>query len=224
MNSLAEMLPCLRDQPDCPAEIEQANVPLNNMALCNLIMRSISSVMEDEYNCISDLIPTNPDKLVEILSKIEKKIKDVQNDEKKEDHLKGNGQHDKQSCSSKKRAQKGKYKAEAAIPREALPKKKTAKLCKLCKEYGAASHTHRTSQCKKWMADGKPNKEWGGCGKAAANINVHEDVGRNQLMAQQVEFQKSLMKNLLKLTDKKKKYKKRKSKQYYSDSNSSDLD
>ena len=46
------------------------------MALCNLIMRSISSAVEDEYNCISNLIPTNPDKLVEILSKIEKKIKD----------------------------------------------------------------------------------------------------------------------------------------------------
>eukprot|EP00957_Ditylum_brightwellii_P012099 914138-Ditylum_brightwellii.AAC.1 len=63
MNSLAEMLLCLKDQPDCPAEIEQANVPLSNVALCNLIMRSISTAMEDEYNCISDLIPTNPDKL-----------------------------------------------------------------------------------------------------------------------------------------------------------------
>eukprot|EP00957_Ditylum_brightwellii_P132510 10105217-Ditylum_brightwellii.AAC.1 len=63
MNSLAEMLPCLKDQPDYPAEIEQANVPLSNVALCNLIMRSISTTIEDEYNCISDLIPTNPDKL-----------------------------------------------------------------------------------------------------------------------------------------------------------------
>eukprot|EP00957_Ditylum_brightwellii_P112085 8546565-Ditylum_brightwellii.AAC.1 len=67
-------------------------------------MRSISTAMEDDYNCISDMIPTNPDKLVEILSKIKKKIKDVQKDDKKEDHLKGNGQHYKQSCSSKKRA------------------------------------------------------------------------------------------------------------------------
>eukprot|EP00957_Ditylum_brightwellii_P161318 12282919-Ditylum_brightwellii.AAC.1 len=41
MNLLAEMLLCLRDRPDCPAEIEQANAPLNNVALCNLIMRSI---------------------------------------------------------------------------------------------------------------------------------------------------------------------------------------
>eukprot|EP00957_Ditylum_brightwellii_P013140 992912-Ditylum_brightwellii.AAC.1 len=63
MNSLAEMLPCLKDQPDCPAEIKQANVPLNNVALCDLIMRSISTAMENEYNCISDLIPTNPDEL-----------------------------------------------------------------------------------------------------------------------------------------------------------------
>eukprot|EP00957_Ditylum_brightwellii_P160125 12189413-Ditylum_brightwellii.AAC.1 len=62
------------------------------------------------------------------------------------------------------------------------------------------------------MAGGKPNKEWGERSKAAANINVHEDVGMNQLMAQHIEFQKSLMKKLLKLTDKKKKSKKRKSK------------
>eukprot|EP00957_Ditylum_brightwellii_P124215 9468400-Ditylum_brightwellii.AAC.1 len=97
------------------------------MALCNLIMRSISSTMKDEYNCISGLILTDPDKLVEILSKIKKKIKEVQKDEKKEDRLKGNGQHNEQSRSTKKFTQKGKYKAEAAIPRKALPKKKTAK-------------------------------------------------------------------------------------------------
>eukprot|EP00957_Ditylum_brightwellii_P056137 4256229-Ditylum_brightwellii.AAC.1 len=90
-------------------------------------MRSISTAMKDEYNCISDLIPTDPDKLVEILSKIKKKIKDVQKDEKKEDRLKGNGQHDEQSRSSNKFAKKGKYKAEASIPRKTLPKKKTAK-------------------------------------------------------------------------------------------------
>eukprot|EP00957_Ditylum_brightwellii_P158564 12069496-Ditylum_brightwellii.AAC.1 len=41
MNLLAKMLPCLKIQPDCPAEIKQANVPLSNVALCNLIMRSI---------------------------------------------------------------------------------------------------------------------------------------------------------------------------------------
>eukprot|EP00957_Ditylum_brightwellii_P005901 447986-Ditylum_brightwellii.AAC.1 len=31
-NLLSEMLPCLKDQPDCPAEIERANVPLSNVA------------------------------------------------------------------------------------------------------------------------------------------------------------------------------------------------
>eukprot|EP00957_Ditylum_brightwellii_P078215 5947374-Ditylum_brightwellii.AAC.1 len=71
---------------------------------------------------------------------------------------------------------KGNFKPEAAIPRKALPKKRTAKLCKLCKEYGGAPHTHHTSQCKRLMAGGKPIKEWGGRGKATANINVHKDV------------------------------------------------
>eukprot|EP00957_Ditylum_brightwellii_P110990 8464821-Ditylum_brightwellii.AAC.1 len=60
------------------------------------------------------------------------------------------------------------------------------------------------------MAGDKPNKEWGGRSKAAANINIHKDVGMNQLMAQQFKFQKSLMINLSKLMDKKKKSKKRK--------------
>eukprot|EP00957_Ditylum_brightwellii_P201344 15325213-Ditylum_brightwellii.AAC.1 len=73
MNLLAEMLLCLKDQPDYPAEIKQANVPLSNVALHNLVMRSISTAMEDKYNCISDLILTNPDKMVETLSKIKKR-------------------------------------------------------------------------------------------------------------------------------------------------------
>ena len=61
--------------------------------------------------------------------------------------------------------------------------------------------------------------------KKTTNINVHQDVGGiNQLMAQQVEFQKTMMKQMSKFSDRKKKSRKRKSKQYYSDFESSDSD
>ena len=49
----------------------------------------------------------------------------------------------------------------------------------------------------------KSHKEWRG-GKTA-NINVHQDVGVNQLMAQQAEFQKTMMKQMSKFLKKEKK-------------------
>ena len=225
LDALAPMLPCLKDQPDCPTEIERANVSLTPVAMCNLIMRSISPAMEDEYICMTELMPTNPKKFVELLTKIERKLKDVQPKKKTEDRLTGKGQPDEQSRSHKKRALKASKKVEGAIPRKSLPPKKAVeKLCKLCEEYGGASHTHHTSQCKKWLPGGKASKEWGRGKTTASNINVHEDVGMNQLMAQQVEFQKTMMKQMSKFFEKKKKTKKRKSAKYYSDSESSDSD
>ena len=42
-----------------------------------------------------------------------------------------------------------------------------------------------------WIAAGKSHEEWRD-GKTAS-INVQQDVGVNQLMAQQVKFQKTMM-------------------------------
>ena len=67
----------------------------------------------------------------------------------------------------------------------------------------------------------KSHQEWRG-GKTPANINVHQGETVNQLMAQQAEFNKSIMKQMSKLAEKKKK--KKRSRQRYSDSESDDSD
>ena len=82
---------CLKDKQGCLAEIERKNMSLTPVAMCNLLMQSISPMMEDEYNCMTDSLPTNPKKLVELLSKIETKLKNVQAENKPEDHLLGKG-------------------------------------------------------------------------------------------------------------------------------------
>ena len=73
--------------------------------------------------------------------------------------------------------------------------------------------------CKKWLPSGKSHPEWRG-GETPVNINVHHGKTVHQLMAQQAEFQKLIMKQMIKLLDKKKKKKKR-SRQRYSDFDSS---
>ena len=72
------------------------------------------------------------------------------------------------------------------------------KNCKLCAEYGGSSNTHKTAVCKKWLPGGKSHPEWRG-GKTPANINVHQGETVNQLMTQQAEFQKSIMKQISEL-------------------------
>ena len=72
------MLPCLKDDPDCPPEIICINVPLTHVMMCCLIMCVITPAMENEFTCLSDLFPTNPKKPGDQLTKIETKLNEVQ--------------------------------------------------------------------------------------------------------------------------------------------------
>ena len=94
INALALMLPYLKDQPNCPAEIEHTNVSLTPVVIYKLLMRCISTAIEDEYNCMTDVIPTDLEKLVELLTKIDTKLKEVKSEINSEDHHKGKGQTD----------------------------------------------------------------------------------------------------------------------------------
>ena len=64
LDALAPILPCLKDDPDCPLEIEHMNVPLTPVMMCNLLMGVIFPSMEDEYSYMTDLLPTEPKRLV----------------------------------------------------------------------------------------------------------------------------------------------------------------
>ena len=94
------------------------------------------------------------------------------------------------------------------IPRKAI-QKKAKKQCKLGETYDGASNAHQTAQHNKWIAGRKSNKEWRG-GKTA-NINAHQYIGYNQLMAQKAEFQKTTMKQMTKFSKEEKKRKRKRS-------------
>jgi hypothetical protein len=219
LDDLTPSLPCLKDQPDCPAGVERSNVSMTPFAMCNLLMRNVTPKMEDEYFCLHDTVPTDPKKLVEQLTRIETKLRTISNEHKSNDHRKGGPPDDahRRSRGGKSRPNaKGSGRAE----QEKIPRKDLARPsndhCKLCKEYGGMAKSHTTAQCKKWVPGGKSHNEWRGA--KPANINVHQDVGVNQLMAQQTEFNKKIMKQMKSLEKKKKKSKRRR----YSDSESSE--
>ena len=82
-------------------------------------------------------------------------------------------------------------------------------------------NNHKTVVYKKRLPGGKSHPEWRG-GKTPANINVHQGKNLN-LMAQKAKFQKTILKQMSKFSEKKKKKKKKKRcHQRYSDSDSSD--
>jgi len=220
LDDLAPSLPCLKDQEDCPPEVERRNISMTPFAMCGLLMRNVSVQIEDEYNCLHPTVPTNPKKLVEQLTKIETKLGSVvvpANDRRKSESQPDESRSKKRAKtenSSRKTNQK-------RIPRKDQVPTRAEKGCKLCAEYGGAKDTHQTSVCKKWLPGGKPHPEWRG-GKTTANINVHQGEHVNQLMAQQAEFQKTILKQMSKISAKKRK--KKRSRQRYSDSDSSDSD
>ena len=220
LDDLAPSLPCLKDQDDCPPEVERRNISMTPFAMCGLLMRNVSVQIEDEYNCLHPMVPTNPKKLVEQLTKIETKLGSVV--VPSSDRRKSEGLPDESR--SKKRAKtenSSRKPTQNKIPRKDKIPTRAEKSCKLCAEYGGSSNTHHTSVCKKWLPGGKPHPEWRG-GKTTANINVHQSDTVNQLMAQQAEFQKTILKQMSKISAKKKK--KKRSRQRYSDSDSSDSD
>ena len=77
LGDLAPSLPCLKDQANCPLEVERRNVSMSPFAMCGLLMRNVSVQVEDEYNCLHNIVPTNPKQLVEQLTKIKTKLGSV---------------------------------------------------------------------------------------------------------------------------------------------------
>ena len=76
----------------CPPEIECMNISLMSVIMCNMLMRNVLAAVEDEYNCMSDLMPTDPKKLVEQLLGNQIKLKLVTSEMKPEDRQIGKGQ------------------------------------------------------------------------------------------------------------------------------------
>jgi hypothetical protein len=52
LDDLAPSLPCLKDQEDCPSEVERRNKSMTPFVMCRLLMRDVSIQIEDEYNCL----------------------------------------------------------------------------------------------------------------------------------------------------------------------------
>ena len=187
-------------------------------AMCGLLMRNVSVQIDDKYNYLHPMVPTNPKKLVKQLTKIETKLGSVV--VPTSDRRKSEGKP--KESRNKKRAKtenSSRNSTQKQTPRKDKVPTRAEKGCKLCAEFGGSKNSHHTLVCKKQLPGGKPHPEWKG-GKAA-NINVHQGSDINQLMAQQAKFNKTIMKQMAKLGKKKKK---KRSRQRFSDSDSSDSD
>jgi hypothetical protein len=219
LDNLAPSLPCLKDQDDCSPEVERRNKSMTLFAMCGLLMRNVSVQIEDEYNCLHPMVPMNTKKLVKQLTKIETKLGSVV--VQTSDCRKSDGKPDESRSNKRAKTENSsRNSTQKKIPRKDKVPTRAQKGCKLCAEFGGSSNTHHTLVCKKWLPGGKPHPEWRG-GKTTANINVHQSENVNKLMAQQAEFQKTILKKMSKLSKKKKK---KRSREQPSDSSSSDSD
>ena len=95
----------------------------------------------------------------------------------------------------------------APIPRKANnPSRDTGMLCALCDKYGGAAKSHTTSYYKRWTTTDQDHPE--GCTASNNNKNCNAHASGDNLksvMAQQLEFNKSIMKSVSKLSKKKRK-------------------
>ena len=221
----APNLPCLKDTENCPMDVTRANVSMTGFEMCTLLMRVVSHEIADEYECLHDVVPTNPKQLVKELTKIENKIKssaktatDARNRAQPGALIETGTRKDKRPKSNGS----GPGMAQP-IPRKApKPSRDTGMLCALCDKYGGAAKSHTTPHCKRWTGAGKNHPEWRGrTGPKDLNVHQGEDDIKS-LMAQQLEFNASIMKSVNKLSKKKKRKSKRSSR--YSSSDSSDSD
>ena len=109
------------------------------------------------------------------------------------------------------------------IPRKEIKHTRdTGIFCALYDKYGGSAKSHTTPHCKRWAGAGKDHPKWRGR-TASQILSIHEggdDI--KSLMAQQFEFNASIMKTVNNMSKKKKRKSKRSSR--YSSSDSSDSD
>ena len=111
---------------------------MSPFAMCDLLMRNVTVQIVDLYNCLHNVVPTNPKKLVEQLTKIETKLNSnitsikTSNDRRKSS--KGQPDDSQESWRSKKRAAKSDGRAKTdKIPRKDKVPTHVEKGCKLCR-------------------------------------------------------------------------------------------
>ena len=68
-------LPCLKDEDDCPNEITRANISMTGFETCTLLIRLVTDKVLDKYDIFYHTVPTDPEKFVKELEKIEQKLK-----------------------------------------------------------------------------------------------------------------------------------------------------
>ena len=67
---------------------------MTNFGMCNLLMRNVSENIKNSYHCLHDQVPTDPKKLVEQLSRIEKKLNTLSREARSDANRKGSPHDD----------------------------------------------------------------------------------------------------------------------------------
>ena len=196
-------------------DVTCTNVSMTGFEMCTLLMRMVSDKIADEYNFLQNSVPTDPKKLVKELTKIEDKIESSSKSAPEPSkHGQAGPPSEAQTPKDKHHKSKGsRTKVAAPIPWKAEnPPRDTDVLCALCDKNGGAAKYHTIIHYKRWTGAGKDHPAWRERTALTNNLNAHaggDDI--NSLVAQQAEFNASIMKTVDKVSKKKKRKSKRSS-------------
>ena len=124
-------------------------------------MRVVSDNIVDEYDCLYDSVPTNPQKLIKELTKHETKLKSTS---KSASDLRFGPPSEGWVPKDKHHQSKGSGTGMIVpFPRKTTkPSKDTGMLYALFNKYGGTAKSHITSDCKGWTGADKDQSEWRG--------------------------------------------------------------
>ena len=204
LSRVVRYLPFLVDHREEPNGVERMDKHFTEVELCGLILRAIPNKWGDAYRIGGDeIIPTNSDRLLMKLEKIEtternrrRRIKHGGKRIPKKPHT-GADQGGTPARQGGDRGGRG---------------TSEERLCALCKKYDGAATTHLTKDCRKWTKDGcKKARFHAGAGQPGRKAGGSADGGKNSWKENFLQLQKDVSKLTKLLRKKSKKSQKRKS-------------
>ena len=230
-NNALPYLPCMKQQEKSPKDWIQANVKFSMMELCQIVLNALPPPLQLAYWARQgEHFPTDLAEMKASLKYLEVQV--AKNKKSLEDLRKslgnGTGQGNNANNKGNNTSNKG---GGTRIPKKGAAGTATPvgtaggkKHCQNCAKWSAGiSHTHNTSECRKWNKDGSEKGKTGYQGNKGnySNTNQSGDADFKKAFAQQAKEFKSMKKLMMQQTKAFKKSKKRSRRNKDSDSDSS---
>ena len=232
-NDALPYLPCLKQRVNSPANWPALNEPFSTMELYQIVINALPSALQTAYWARQgEHFPTDLGEMKDNLKYLE--IQVARNKKNLEDLRRslGNGTGQANASNNKGNHSSNKggggripKKADRAAGAAGAAGGQGKKHCAHCAKWSAGiSHTHNTSECRKWNSDGSQKGKStyrGNSNGNYANTTQSGDADVKKAFAVQAKEMKSLKKMILQQSKAFKKSKKRSRKSKSSDSKSS---